>query len=124
MARQAKVKPQTRPSGQRTPKLHFIKPGDSLSPRFHRLALEWEQATLNASSPDTITAHPAFRRIVSLGDAAIPLALARLRQNPGDWPLVLRHLAGMSPVAEADRGNMPKMVKAWIAWGKANGHIA
>jgi len=111
-------------SGAKAPKLQPIKVDDTLTPRFRQLALELERATLNASSPNTITGCPAFRRIVGLGDAAIPLVLARMLENHGEWCLVLRQLAGANPVPQRDRGNVPKMVKAWTAWGKANGHIA
>ncbi len=86
--------------------------------RFHELAKLWIEETAHLSNPRRIYAHPAFKAISEMGDAAIPLALAELRRQPGAWPGALQQLTGVNPVPLESQGVQAEMVEAWLSWGR------
>ena len=49
---------------------------------FGRLVAEWREATQFAADPSAAAAHPAYRDMVALGPATVPLILAALRAEP------------------------------------------
>ncbi len=67
--------------------------------------------------------HPAYRQIVELGPAVVPLLLRELERRPNHWFAALRALTGADPVAPADRGRLGVMAEAWIKWGKERGYL-
>ena len=89
-----------------------------LDATFRELAREWRDATLYLSSTTQVIAHPAYRRIVQLGSAVVPLLLEELRREPDHWFAALRELTGENPVAPEDRGNVVAMADAWVRWGE------
>ena len=93
-----------------------------LKGEFDELARRWKAETRLGSMTQTIT-HPAYLGIIGLGPAAIPLILRDLSREPDHWFTALRALAKTSPVNAEDAGNMKKMRRAWLEWGKQNGHL-
>jgi hypothetical protein len=78
------------------------------------------------SSITDIATLPSYQKIIGLGEDAIPLILAELRQEgeePDQWFWALRALTEVDPVSPADRGNVIKMAQAWIAWGENLGYV-
>jgi hypothetical protein len=89
---------------------------------FRTLAAEWREATRFTSAPSAAADHPAYRAMVDLGDAIVPLALAALAADPDPaWFVALRELTGADPVPAADRGRTEAAAGHWLAWGRARG---
>ena len=93
---------------------------DDLRQEFARLADEWKRgrgATLRWQRK--WQEHPAYRNIVAMGEAAVPLILAELEREPDHWFFALHEIiTGASPVPEESRGKLHEMAKAWIDWGR------
>jgi hypothetical protein len=98
-----------------------VGPSPALASRFQTLAREWQAATRLLSSPSAAAEHPAYRAVVALGPAAVPLILAELAASPEPWFAALRELTGADPVPPADRGRPRAAAEHWLAWGRARG---
>jgi hypothetical protein len=96
-------------------------PPPALAARFRALADEWQAATKLLAAPSAAAEHPAYRAIVALGPAAVPLILADLAVAPEPWFAALRELTGADPVPPADRGRPRVAAEHWLAWGRARG---
>jgi hypothetical protein len=101
-------------------------PGKSLvetvEERFRRLEATWNAATGYLSDYTAIIEDPAFREIVGLGEAVVPLMLRDLDERPRLWVWALPDITGANPVPPEDGGNIARMSEAWLRWGKANGY--
>lgn len=95
---------------------------DPLHDRFTQLAEEWHGETGHLSSPQQIALHHAYQSIIGLGEPAIPLILADLKERGGQWYWALHAITNASPVPVDDAGNIAKMKEAWLRWGDARGH--
>jgi len=91
---------------------------------FRQLTATWKADTRYFSSSTAMDAHPAFQRIQRLGDRAVPFILNDLRDTSAHWFTALEVLTRATPVPPADRGNIPRMAAAWLAWGRAAGRVA
>ena len=91
--------------------------------QFEELAATWRAETAGLSSPRAITGHPAYQRIIELGETAIPLILQDMKENGGWWYPALRTLTGENPVPESAKGNPPLNDAAWLQWGQDNGYV-
>lgn len=90
--------------------------------RFLELADQWENETVLLSRTDMAIEHPAYGKIIDMGEPAVPLILQRMKSQGGHWFAALREITKVNPVDPADHGNVLEMQKAWLKWGKANGH--
>ena len=97
-------------------------PVETLETRFRRLAAAWEEAVAYQSSSTVRNSHPAYREIISLGQAVVPLLLRDLEDNQTHWFCALREITGADPIPESAAGNIPEMVQAWLCWAKDNGY--
>lgn len=95
---------------------------DAHRERFSELADQWENETVLLSRTDMATEHPAYQKIVDMGEPAVPLILQRMKSQGGHWFAVLREITSVNPVEPACRGNILEMQKAWLNWGKENGY--
>lgn len=92
---------------------------------FKELASRWKQER-NAAGwvADMVT--PAYQQIMGLGrEIAVPMILEQLESEgnePDHWFWALRVLTGADPVDDTDRGNLPRMAQAWLAWGRYQGY--
>jgi hypothetical protein len=89
-------------------------PMETTEEKFRRLASVWRAQTAYVSSSSDLVAHPAFREIVGMGPAVIPLLLRELENRTGPWHRALRQITGADPVPPADRGNLDKAAEAWL----------
>jgi hypothetical protein len=96
-------------------------PSPTLTSQFHALAGEWQAATRFQSAPSAAAEHPAYRAIVALGPAVVPLILADMAASPEPWFAALRELTGADPVPPADHGRPRAAAAHWLAWGRARG---
>lgn len=97
---------------------------DLLQEEFCSLRDEWlsDPFAQMMGVPDTL--HPAFRRIVGMGEAAIPLLIQELDLKTGHWDMALREITGEYPVPEADWGNLSRIASQWHLWAKARGYVS
>lgn len=95
----------------------------ALTERFSTLAAEWKRDTVLLSSTSAITGHPAYRSIIALGPAVVPLLLRDLEREPLHWFEALQAITGDDPVSKQDYGRIPAMRDAWLGWGRSRGLI-
>ncbi len=67
--------------------------------------------------------HPAYQRIIGMGETAIPLILEEMRCCPSQWTWALRAITGADPVPKESRGKLKEMTAAWVEWGIEKGYI-
>jgi hypothetical protein len=69
---------------------------------------------------------PPYRRIIGIGETAVPWILAQLRSEgdePDQWFWALQSITGANPVMPEDQGDSPAMARAWIRWGERHGYV-
>ena len=89
---------------------------------FERLADEWEVGRPRGADVAQMTAHPAYQRIIAMGDPAVPWILDRMAAKPDHWFVALHAISGASPVAPENRGRLKEMTAAWLKWGQEQGY--
>lgn len=93
-----------------------------LRDEFNRLVLEWKRETGHCSKMEQIAAHPAYRRIVEMGEPVVPLILQDLDRSGGDWFQALREITKTNPVSKESRGKIREIREAWLRWGRDQGY--
>ena len=94
---------------------------EALKQRFVALANNWREETGMLSSPSMKAQHPAYREIIALGNAVVPLILEELKHRPSQWFSALTEITGEDPVPEEMAGYVKKMADIWIQWGRKRG---
>lgn len=115
-------KPWARPALRHEPSAPPRPPSVVSRARFDHLVAEWKRETARSSLLVEKLTHPSYMRIIGLGPAAIPRLLEDLARGPAHWGLALYAITGENPVSEDDAGNVAKITKSWIAWGRENGY--
>ena len=98
-------------------------PDEGLRVAFEELVILWSTGTAHLSSPTKIVEHPAYRQIIGLGSAVLPLLLRDLSETRNFWFPALNAITGENPVPDDAAGDVESMTEAWIRWGRANGLI-
>jgi hypothetical protein len=88
---------------------------------FEELSKRWHRETKYLSVVARKLTHPAFLRIVGIGEPAIPLILESLRDRPSHWFSALRATANIDPVPP--NANPSEARHAWLEWGRSQGYI-
>lgn len=103
--------------------IHF--PDDSFvyetERKFRRLADQWLKETEHISSIAKASMHPAYQRIIGMGYDAMPYLLRELQQDPDHWFWALNAITEQDPAQSED--TFDGAVRAWLRWGKENGHL-
>ena len=89
---------------------------------FERLADEWERGRPRGADVAQMTQHPAYQRIIAMGEPAVPWLLQRLAEKPNHWFVALNAITGARPVPPESRGRVKEMAQAWLDWGRQNGY--
>jgi hypothetical protein len=97
-------------------------PLDKIESRFQQLAQQWRSETAHLSNVRKKALHPAYQEIIGMGEPAVPLILAEMKRQPGQWFWALHAITRDDPVAEESRGNLAEMTEAWLEWGRKRGH--
>jgi hypothetical protein len=97
-------------------------PTSPVERKFLRLRDEWKAQRGPHSDTLSLVMHPAYQRIIGMGQEVVPLLLRELATNPDRWFWALRAVTEEDPVALEDRGNSKAMVRAWLDWGKLRRH--
>lgn len=80
---------------------------------------QWKKATAGMSIAARMTAHPAYVAIIEMGRPALPFILREMETSLDHWAPALRAISGENPVRPSDAGDMAKIARRWVAWGKA-----
>jgi len=91
--------------------------------RFRELVRRWKEGAAHLSSTARMAKHPAYREIVQMGPAAVPLLLAELKRDPDFWFAALREITKENPVPARSAGKVKEMARAWMEWGRERGTI-
>lgn len=91
--------------------------------RFASCASQWRRETSHFSSTSRKRRNRSYYEMLSLGEEIIPFALERLRDGEYSFYLVLFDLVKRPPKMKT-LGDMDRIRKTWLAWGKTRGHIA
>ncbi len=92
--------------------------------RFRQLAGTWKTETRFMSNVTAKALHPAYQKIIGMGEPAVPLILRDLQENgPRDWFWALYMITEANPVNESILGNMAAMTEAWLRWGRKKGYL-
>lgn len=94
---------------------------ETLAQKFDRLADTWQKAVAHHSSTSKRENHPAYKEIIALGPAVIPLLLRDLEKTHRHWFAALAELTGADPIPSEIAGNIPAMIEAWLKWSKEQG---
>lgn len=115
---------ETAPRGRMLSVEERVRRHRELFEEFCELAAQWQAETSGASVMTRIVTHPAYLRIIGMGEQALPWIFFELEERNGHWYVALHAITGANPVPHEDRGRIPKMRDAWLAWGRDNGWIA
>ena len=85
---------------------------EEIQAEFIYLSSQWIQSVEGMSSTVEMAKHPAYQKIVSMGEVVIPFLLEDLRQ-----------ITQQNPVQPEQRGKIKQMAEAWLNWGKQEGYI-
>lgn len=97
------------------------KESDLQSEKFGRLKEAWLQETMFSSSLSDITCNDSYHAIIGMGEAALPLILADLQEQPRHWFSALRAITGFDPVDPEEAGDLQAMTDAWLEWARDTG---
>ena len=90
---------------------------------FKVLSDTWKRETAHLSRAEKIIANPSYRRIIDMGEPAVPLILQELEREPDYWFWALLDITHCDPISPNIYGDVKAMSRAWINWGKANGYF-
>jgi len=96
---------------------------DAVAQRFARLSGRWKAETATLSALDEIILHPAYQRIIGMGEAALPLILRSLEAEPYHWFWALTAITDHDPDIDEEDANLDSMAVYWVNWGRARGYI-
>lgn len=95
----------------------------SVEERFRELATKWRHDVRSVSSTTERILHPAYQDIIGMGKSAVPLILRELELNGGHWFWALRHITHENPASPEDAGNIQRLRKAWLEWGRERQYL-
>jgi hypothetical protein len=89
---------------------------------FRRLAEWWNRETAVLSDIGRACRHPAYRAVIALGPAVVPILLNELKTKPDWWFDALEELTGENPLTTEDAGKVRQMAAKWVQWGREHGY--
>jgi len=93
---------------------------EGLRVAFEELALAWSSATAHLSSTTRLFEHSAYRQIIGLGPAVLPLMLRDLQDTGRFWFPALNAITGENPLPGDAAGDIERMTEPRMEWGRAN----
>jgi len=89
--------------------------------QFTELAEAWREDTAMLSVAKQKVTHPAYQKIIGMGEQALPFIFRELRQKREHWIFALREITG-EDAAKASH-NFKEAAGAWLEWGKGKGYL-
>ena len=84
--------------------------------RFYELLQRWRAETYFAPLMKDKIENLNFKKIIDLGDDAVPLIIDEVRQTPDFLVLALYFITKENPVPPSAQGRVTEMVDAWLDW--------
>lgn len=94
-----------------------------LDEEFQLLAEQWRRETGMLSSVSKKVGHPAYQKIIAMGDKALPFILRELRDRPAYWFGALKAITAQSPARPDEKLDLQKLREAWLRWGQERGYL-
>ena len=101
----------------------------ALEATFNRLVKEWHRDTDFHSNDYFIANHPAYRQIIEMGEAVLPLIFRELETNGGHWFWALRAITGANPEPPPQKDSagwvaldIKAIRKDWLRWAREQGY--
>ena len=95
----------------------------SLEEEFRALCCQLRRDTWFDSTSRLMRDHPSRRRIVRMGEAAVPLIMRSIQeQQPLHWFQTLREITGHDPTTPQMAGKIRLMNETWLRWGREHGY--
>lgn len=89
--------------------------------KFKQLSDRWRGETKYLSSLSKITMHPAYQKIIGMGERAVPLILREMQQRGGHWLWALHAITDEDPAPP--NATFGEAVQAWLDWGRQRQYI-
>lgn len=93
-----------------------------LERRFDELVERWINETGGDSSGLKVFAHPAYHKILDMGQDVLPLIFRHLESGGYHWYGALAKLTGADPVPD-DMYDRSQVRELWLAWGREHGWL-
>ena len=104
---------------------HFLSPVSrhraSAEELFRELKEQWKTDTQFLSSTNEIAIHPAYQRIIALGETVLPYLIRDVEAGAAHWFWALKAITGIDPVDPEHRGNRKSMASDWLRWAREEG---
>lgn len=94
---------------------------EHLRQEFEALVTEWQHDTMLTSSSHEICMHPAYQRVIGIGEQALPFIMEELSQGNDHWHWALCAITGENPATHTD--SLREASKVWLEWGKERGFV-
>jgi hypothetical protein len=96
-------------------------PPSSLDLEFHQLVETWRKDTQHTSSIRKMINHPAYKRIIAMGQDVLPLLFRELKAHKDHWLVALNAITGEDPAPEDS--SFTEAVDAWLRWAHEKGYL-
>jgi len=94
----------------------------NIKQEFDALVQTWKRATSRFSIITQKIIHPAYLRIIGMGEKALPLILRELQQNPSiGWFTALEAISGENAALEAE--SIDQAISDWLDWGEERHYL-
>ena len=90
---------------------------------FEKLKNDWKSKTRYMSNSAQMATLWDYQQIIGMGPPALPLILRELDRETDHWFWALEAISGENPVPDDQAGQVEKMAKVWIEWGRKKGLI-
>lgn len=92
----------------------------NLISEFESLKYNWIEDTKISSSLSIIYNHPAYKKIIEMGEEVLPLIFHDLLKNDNFWFKALRDITGVNLTNKENQGKFHILKQDWINWAKNN----
>lgn len=89
--------------------------------KFYSLLEQWKEVTCFKSWNDR--AHPAYKEILAMGEAVIPLLLENISNSWLSICVLGDMIENHDHIPREHWGNFENLQKDWLKWGRNNGYL-
>ena len=93
----------------------------TLEEEFAALRKWWQRETWMHSADEVRISHPAYRRVIGLGQPVVGLLLDAMETESEHWFAALQAITGVDPVPDTAKGHVKEEVAAWLRWARTQG---
>ena len=89
---------------------------------FDSLVTQWKRDTAKLSMVQKKAVHPAYQKIIGMGESALPFIFKELNRERDDWLWALTAITGRDNVAKPE-SKFDEAIDQWLNWGITNGYL-